>query len=325
VRLGAAGVLTILLVSPQIPVLLEQHAAKVRMDLALSRSHHDPGTLSFAVAGQGTIESEGPKSLAKSAAVLAGFYPARSLILLALCSIPLAAALMVTGYLGLVKGDEVCRLFALVVLAVGIGAVALHLFRTRYMLPLVPHLVLAVARAIQHGTAKPKLRVASLAVGTLILCQYAAGFSRQTPKGHGHPWQDLVSTLQQNYRSGEPVVFDALYSEVPFDYFARHKNFQPQETGFPLSVYDWWDQQEFEGWGGPVILRSDLDQYMIGLSASKPKSLWLVRYEACYYDPHDAFLERLRQLGQVTEIRLPPDSDNSGLKQALRLFRISAY
>jgi hypothetical protein len=140
---------------------------------------------------------------------------------------------------------------------------------------------------------------------------------------HGRPWQNLAGVLQQNYRPGDTVVFDALYAQAPFDYFARQAHFQPRETGFPLSIYDWWDKQPNEAWGGPVILRSDLDEFVTGLSASKPKTVWLVWYETYYYDPHDALLERLSQRGQVTEFRLPPDRDTTDPQEALRLIRVS--
>jgi 4-amino-4-deoxy-L-arabinose transferase-like glycosyltransferase len=321
-KLCAAGVLTLLLVSPGIPLLLEQHAGKAQLDRSLEQSHQDPSALSFGGAAQGSPQPA-VKALAKGAAAMAGFYPSVSPLLLLLCAVPLALALAGATFLGLVKGDEVCRLFCVVTLAIGIGVIALHLTATRYLLPLVPLLVLAVTRAVQHGSTKPQWRVPCLTVGTLILCLYAAGFFRQAFMPHGRPWENLVSTVQQNYRPGDTVVFDALYAQVPFDYFARKAHFQPRETGFPLSVYDWWNKQGFKGWGGPVILHSDLNAFVSGFSASRPRTLWLVLNETYYYDPHDALLGRLRQLGQVTEFRLPPDRDALDPEEVLRLVRVS--
>jgi 4-amino-4-deoxy-L-arabinose transferase-like glycosyltransferase len=323
IRLCAAGILTILFLSPGIPALLERNALKTQLAGALELSHRNPGALSFGDPGQNAGEPARIKGEAKSAAAMAGFYPAASPLLLLLCALPLAVALAGAGYLAIVKGDELCRLFGLMTLAIGMGVIAAHLSATRYLLPLVPLLVLAVARAVQYGSAKPRWRAVSLAAGTLILCLYAAGFFRQAFMPHGRPWQSLVSTLQQNYRPGDTVVFDVLYAQVPFDYFARNAHFQPRESGFPLSIYDWWGKQPNEAWGGPVILRSDLDQYISGLSASRPKTLWVVLYETYYYDPHDALLERLGQLGQVSEFRQPPDRDASDPQEALRLIRIS--
>lgn len=245
-RLCAAGMLTILFISPGIPALLGRNTLKAQMGHALELSHSNPSALSFGGAGQSSIASVGIKGLAKSAAAMAGFYPAASPILLLLCALPLVIVLAEIGYLLFVEGDEVCRLFCVVTLAIGIGVMTLHLSATRYLLPLVPLLVLAVARTVQFWTAKPRWRTASLTIAALILCLYADGFFRQAFMPHGHPWQNLVSTVQQNYRPGDTVVFDALYAQVPFDYFARHTHFYPRESGFPLSIYDWWDKQRNE-------------------------------------------------------------------------------
>jgi hypothetical protein len=324
-KLCAAGALTFILISPGIPVLLQQRAAKARLDQALEFSHRDPSALSFGIAEKSSNDAAQARDLAKSVAAMAGFYPAASPLLLLVCAVPLAVALTGAGFLWVMKGDEVCRLFGTVMLAMGIGVLVLHLYRTRYMLALVPLLVLAIARTVQYGAAIPRWRVPSLATGTLILCLYAAGFFRQTFMPHGHPWQDLVSGLQQNYQPGDKIVFDALYAQVPFDYFARQVNFQPQEDGFPLSIYDWWRTQEFKGWGGPVITHYDLNRFVSGLPASGGKTMWLVLNETYYYDPHDALLESLRQFGQVTEFSFPQGEGASASEDDsnLRLIRIS--
>jgi hypothetical protein len=112
---------------------------------------------------------------------------------------------------------------------------------------------------------------------------------------------------------------------VPFDYFACQAHFHPREDGFPLSVYKWWSQQDFKGWGGPVILRSDVDRFISNQSASRAKTVWLVLYETDYYDPRLALLAKLRQVGHVDEITLPSESDPAAAQeQSLRLIRVSA-
>jgi 4-amino-4-deoxy-L-arabinose transferase-like glycosyltransferase len=325
IRLFAAGLLTILLVSPGVPVLLHQYAGKTQLTRALTLSRQNPGALTFGAPAQNPAEPGGIKVMVKNAAAMLGFYPAASTPLLLLCAIPLVLSLAYAGFLGVIKSDEICRLFCLITLALGVGMFTLHLASTRYMLALIPLLVIAIARAVQVGAAKPRGRVPVIAVATLVLCLYAAGFFRQAVKQHGRPWVNLVGAVQQNYRPGDKVIFDALYAQMSFDYFARHMHFQPEEDGFPLSVYDWWEKQEFKGLGGPVILNSDLDEYVSRLSASRPKAVWLVLNETYYYDPHDALLARLSQLGQVTEIRLPPDPDtpDAQVSPPLRLIRIA--
>ena len=72
-----------------------------------------------------------------------------------------------------------------------------------------------------------------------------------------------------------------------------------------------------------MILRSDLDDFTARLASSDAKTLWIVRYETYFYDPQDALLARLRQLGQVEEISLPPDPDTTSEDESLRLFRVT--
>jgi 4-amino-4-deoxy-L-arabinose transferase-like glycosyltransferase len=319
VRLVATGLLTALLIAPGISPLLYRNSLKHELNHARQASFSNPSALSYGDSDQKVSTLRG---LVKSAAAMAGFYPASSPLLLFFCALPLVLALAGAIYLGLAKNDELCRLFIVMTLAIGIGAVALHLSATRYLLPLVPLLVLAVARTIQQASARPRWRIASLTVASLILCFYAAGFFRQTFVRHGHPWQNLVSAVQQNSKSGDTVAFSALYAQVPFDYFARQTHFQPREVGFPLSIYDWWSKQKNQAWGGPVILRSDLDDFAAHLIASDSKTLWIVRYETYYYDPQDALLARMRQLGKVEEISLPPDPDTTSEEESLRLFRV---
>jgi hypothetical protein len=317
--------LTLLLVLPGIPLLLRQRAGKARLDTAQRLSNQTQGSISFSADEQKPSDLPGKKSIVKSVAAMAGFYPASSLPLLILWAVPLSVALAGVAYLALVRGDQVCRLFGLVALSVGVGVVALRVNTTRHILPLVPILAVALARVVQYWAARVRLRSAGLIIGTLILGLYVAGFFRQAFVHHGRPWQNLVGVVQQNYRPGDEVIFDVLYAQIPFDYFARQVHFRAQETGFPLSIYDWWDKQEFKGWGGPVIMQADLDRLALDIQAQRPNTIWLVLDETYYYDPHNALLARLRRLGQVDESRLPPDPDNPDAEgdESLHLFRLT--
>jgi mannosyltransferase len=324
-RVCVFSLMTLLLVSPGIPVLLHQRAGKNQLEIAKALSRRNPRALSFVAVQQAATTPIGLKTLPKSVAAMAGFYPAPSSLPLLICALPLVIAFAGVAFLLVAEGDEVCRLFAVVLFAVGAGIVAGHLYATRYMLPVVPLLVLALARAVQYWASKPRWRVPSLILGALVLALYAAGLFRQAFAHHGHPWQNLVSAVQQNYRPGDEIIFDVLYTQVPFDYFACQAHFHPREDGFPLSVYKWWGQQDFKGWGGPVILRSDVDRFVSNQSASRAKTVWLVLYETDYYDPRLALLAKLRQVGHVDEITLPSESDPAAAQdQPLRLIRVSA-
>ncbi len=311
IRFVTALLLTGVLTAPGIPVILHQFAGKTQQTQMLTRSYSNPEALSFS---GGVVpppdQSKGITAVPKSLAAVAGLYPATSPVILLLCAIPLLLSVAGMIFLATVKKDELCRLFFVVGIAALIGLTALKLTNTRYTVPLIPLLVLAMARGLQYWTAKPQFRALGLAVGTLILCVYGAGFYRQAAKPHGRPWENIVSAVQQNYHPEDTVVFDALYMQVPFDYFAGHAGFHPNENGFPLPIYSWWNSQAFKGWGSPVILKSDLEHFVSRLAAAKPRGVWLVIFEDQDYDPHDALLARLSQIGQVTEIHLPPDPDD---------------
>jgi uncharacterized membrane protein len=324
-RMCATGVSILVLISPWIPIMLAQRAAKARLDQAVFFSHQNPNALAFGVVEQNLIGFSRIKRLATSAAAMSGYFPSKSHLLLMLCAIPITLAIAGAWYLCLKKRDEVCRLFCIIQVAMGIAVVLLHLQATRYLLSLIPLLVLAIVRTVQFGANVPRWRLPSLTVGTLVLCIYCAGYFRQAIAHHDEPWQTLVNSVRQNYQPGDRVVFEVLYAQVPFDYFARQAHFQPSEEGFPVSIYDWWNGQEYKAWGGPVITHADLNKFDSELSESGVKTLWVVSYETNYYDPHNLMLERLRQLGTLKEFTLPLGADASASQDEspLRLIRIS--
>jgi 4-amino-4-deoxy-L-arabinose transferase-like glycosyltransferase len=319
-RVSLAAVLTLGFVAPGLPIAMTQYHLKKQMDHDLKRSHVDPSALSY---GNEVSLQEFSGSLVKSAAAVAGFYPARSRALILLLALPLVCVFGGIGYLALFKGDELCRLLGMVVLTLSVGIVFVHHGNTRYVLPLVPLLVLAIARVLQYWSASLRWQPVALAAAALLVFVYGAGFYRQVLRPHGHPWQNLVSRVQRGYHEGDQVVFDALYAQVPFDYFAQHQAFRPKETGFPISIYDWWSRQSFEGWSGPVVKLADLNRFVA--AAPRAKTLWLVLYETYYYDPHEQLLRQLREKAQVTEVSLPadPDAEISAEDPGLRLIRVT--
>jgi len=323
-RMLAAGVLTLLFVSPGIPLLLSQRSLKLHHDRQLALSHDNPQALSFAPSGQDPAGKREISSAIRSTAVVVGFYPATSHLIFLFCAIPLACTLAGTAFLGIVKGDEACRLFLIFSAVAFVAVVAAHLGNTRYLLFLIPVLALALARVLQYWRAQwPR---SGAVMGVLVLAGYCAGFVRQVTKPHGTPWQNVVHAIELANQPGDKVVFDVLYSQVPFDYFAQHQNFHPQEAGFPIDIDTWWNMQRHRGFGGPVITQSDLDRFVSDVSRSDARNVWLVLFETYYYDPHDELLERLGQLGQPSEAVLPADPDDQDRSQEdsqIRLIRIS--
>ena len=322
-KLYAVVVLVALLASSGLSLMYRQYQLKVDLDHRLRDSRRNPTALTY---GSGEPEISNALhlrvALAKSSATIAGIYPARVPALLVVCAIPIVCVFIGVVVL-LIRGDALCRLFVLVALSVMAGAFRLHLSNVRYILPLIPLIVLAMARVVQFLSESLRWRVAGRILGVLLVALYLAGFARQALRPRGRPWQNLVNAVQQGYKPGDEVVFNALYAQVPFDYFARHQNFRPEETGFPVSVYEWWAQQPHTAWGGPVITQADLNRSVA--DASKEKTVWIVSYENDYYDPHQALLERLGQMGSATEVPLPlePESQGSESDSGLRLIRFT--
>jgi mannosyltransferase len=314
----AAAILITALVAPGIPTLLSQRAAISQQRVAMQIGAKDPSSLSFG----NYLYEPGPSYLAGQVAWAAGFNLGRPVPLLLVCAVPLTIVLAGAVYLWVANGDPVCSLFGLVMLAVGVGIFALHLYPSRYMILVVPPFLLAIGRVLQYWEVR--WRTLSFALGVLILFAYGARFIRLAVKPSERPWESIVTVLQREYRPGDQVLFNVLFGQVPFDYYSSHSHFFPQEDGFPASIYNWWRSQEFEGWGGPGIVQSDLDKTVAKLSSSRPRIIWLVEFETFYYDPHDLLLAKLSRLGQVTEFHLTSGQDSQTSETfSPRLIRIN--
>ncbi len=307
-RMAAVSAIALLLIVPGIPTLLSQHAGRTRLADDLKNSHSDPQALSFGAPELTPTKAKAAKDYATNFAVAAGFFPAKSPAVFVLCAIPLVLVLGAAAFLWLVRRDEVCLLCGILELALAAGLLVMGLITTRYMLPVVPLVAIAVARAVQYAVEVAHRRTAGLVAAGCIVAVYVAGFGRQVTVPHAQLWHPLIATLRQNYQPEDTVIFSASYAEVPFDYFATHENFHPRETGFPTPIFDWWNSQKFKGWGGPVITQPDLRRFVSALPHSQSRTLWLVLFETYYYDPKDELVSALGQIGDVTEIRVPGDS-----------------
>jgi 4-amino-4-deoxy-L-arabinose transferase-like glycosyltransferase len=319
------ALLTALFTAPGVPLLLRQHANKQVLNQELTTSHTDPRTLSNGVAETGSPKAkELAAKTVENVAAVSGILPVRSHILLVLCALPLVAAFGLIVYLWLARGDEVCRMAVIFGFVFSASVVAAGFENHRYFIPVIPILLLAFARVLQWAFAAVRQPKAALLLGTAIIGIYVAGFYRQAMMKHGRPWSNVVSAIQQRSRPGDTVLFDAVYAQIPFDYEARQHHLAMNETGFPVSVYEWWNEQSFKAWGSPILYKSDLDKFENRFAASGSHTIWLVEYESYYYDPHDEVLDGLGHVGHAVEVPLPEDPDDRGQKPpAVRLFEIS--
>jgi 4-amino-4-deoxy-L-arabinose transferase-like glycosyltransferase len=299
-RLGFAGFLTLALIAPWIPVMLHQHAQRLSEDRALTMSYEDPTSLTFHEAPPKPTLRKRLPTYVYTAGVAIGLYPRHSGIALIGLGLPIVLVLIGVLFLAL-TGDATCRLFLISGFFLLGGMFFLDLTQPRYFLPLLPLLFLAVARAIQVYE-QSRWSLIARTIGVLILVIYSAGLVRQDTKVHPRSWSQLVASVSHNYRPNDVVVFDALYGQVVFDYYARQEGFHPNELGFPESVYHWWERQAYKGWAGPVVHKSDLETIAASIETPpEQRTVWLVLYELRYYDPEDALLERLSQNGNAVE------------------------
>lgn len=322
---GIVAVLVLLFSAPGVPLLLQQLANKKVLNLDLTQSHTNPQALSV---GDNPPSSTNLKTAvvntAENIAAIAGIFPARSRLLFALCAVPLLAAFGFTIYLWLARGDIVCGFMAIFGVVFSLAVIGAGFNNHRYFIPLIPLLVLALARAFEWGWEAQSRRNAALSLAAAVFAVYIAGFLRQAAMPHGRPWSNVIAAIQHNAQPGDLVVFDAVYGQIPFDYTAGQQHVRFQETGFPISVYQWWEEQRFKAWGSPVLYRSDLDDFTRRFAASPAHAVWLVQYESFYYDPFGRVLAGLSRAGHAREIPLPPDPDDRGVQPpSVRLFEIS--
>lgn len=317
--LAVAGAL--ILMGPEFHLLSIQrnHASVNRQRLAAAEN--DPDALLYRTNEQ---QYQAPPSNGlKTAAAAFGIFPAKNKALLVIAAIPLLVLLLGVLYLAFAQADLVCRLFLLVSACLEAGLLLLHANETRYLLLLLPLLVVAFARTVQFLASSPSRKPIAIIAGCAALAVYIAGFARQATRTHGHIWQNGVAALRANYHPQDVVVFDAAYSQIPFDYFAHLQHFTPQEIGYPESTYQWWKEQDIvQGWGGPTLHHADVTRFADDLLHVPGRTVWIVLYEPAYSDPHDALLERLKQSAQITEIPLPPDPDAQFGESGLHLLRV---
>jgi 4-amino-4-deoxy-L-arabinose transferase-like glycosyltransferase len=149
IALVVAAVL--LLLAPGIRLLTVQRANATRAHQIEARANHDPQSLVFGIAAKRDAEARVKRNaLPVNYAAMLGFYPATSKWVFLLAALPLIAAAGLVFYLALVKHDPLCQLLLIVAVSLTCGILAFKAYSTRYLLPLVPLAVLAMARVVQR-------------------------------------------------------------------------------------------------------------------------------------------------------------------------------
>jgi len=322
----ASMAMTGMLIAPWVPVMFHQRSQKLAQGEQLTQSYMDKSALTYGASQPGP-ESASNKTLgfAKAIAAAAGMFPSERVPVGLLLGCPILFTLTAMCFFA-VKGDGCCRLALILAFSVIIGTILLKSHATRFFLPPLPAIFLGMATVLEVIYRKLSIP-ASIALGGLLVSIYAIGFARQVSIEHPRPWSSLVASLRQNYQPHDVIVFDALYCQPLFDYYANDVDLPRNETGFPLPVMKWWEEQRFKGWGGPIIKRNELDAFAKDLESSPSKrTIWVVTFEADYYDPQNALLKRLSLGTRTREINLGSGFRNDQLgtdSGSPRLFAIS--
>jgi hypothetical protein len=300
----ASGCLCLMLIAPWLPVALSQLRVKGEQGRALAAARSNAATLAFTPGGpKHAALATRAKELAVAWGSTAGLYAPKALVLKYGLVVPfvMLGAVFVRG---LARGDTLCWLALTAALLLTIMALALGLGARRYLLGAVPLFILALGRAVQDATGRATLYSSRAALIALV-CVYAAGAWRAAEMRWPQPTVRTAEFLKSRVGKGDRIVYDALYGQVPVDYYLQRMgaDLKPQSMGFPVTVYDWWESQPFRGWGSPVISRTDLDRFVRRLTTmERSRVIWLVLYETDYYDPRDDLLEALRTVSERTSI-----------------------
>ncbi|HEV8600374.1 MAG TPA: glycosyltransferase family 39 protein [Gemmatimonadales bacterium] len=310
-----AGTALALLGLPWAPVLLRQRAAKAELRRVELAARADPASLSYGTDSNPDQDAAVRlRSAVENAASIAGIYPARRPWLLALLAIPLVIPLC----FGLLRARHLRwnRLWLSVGLLTLTGGLVSGITARRFLILLVPPLILALVEALNSLGLRRRALAVGLALATLTL--YVAGTGRVLRTPVARPTAAVVAMLRADVRPGDVVVVSAPYYEILLQYHAGQAGVSLPLRGFPEGIEAWWARQPFKGWGGPAVSEHQLASFIARLRQGEgDHAVWLVLFETRYYDPRQRLLAALREQARSVEPLLP-----QAASAGQRLYRI---
>jgi hypothetical protein len=267
------------------------------------------------------------KDLITNNASILGVFPARNPVVLIVLTLPFLLVCAITVLL-LYRREPWVVLIGLVTAANIAGTLLIGVISRRYLLMLAPFFILLIGLVVERAAQMASFRRAAGAgaLAISILCLYISGTVRVYLTEYDRPTEGLVRFLEEWYGQGELIVFNSLYGQVPFDYQAARMDFKGERRGFPVTIYDWWEDQPFKGWGGPVIRRPDLSEFIAALIDEGQHRLWVVAFENSYYDPRNELITAFRSAGyEVDECEVPAVAGVPQGSDRYQLFRVSRW
>lgn len=298
-----AGTALTMLGLPWVPVLFRQRSAKAELRRVEVAARADPASLSYGTNSNPDLDlASALRSAAENAASAAGVYPAQRAWLLGLLALPLLISLG----LGVRRARQLR--WNRLLLAVGLvtlgGGIAAGITARRFLIPLVPLLILALVEAVEFLAVRRRRLAVGLALAVLTL--YIAGTVRVLRTPVSKPTAAVVALLKAEVRPGDVVVVNAPHYETLLEYHARQAGASFPVRGFPVGIEAWWERQPFKGWGGPAVSEADLASFVARLRREeRDHTVWLVLFETRYFDPKQRLLAVLRENARSVEPLLP--------------------
>jgi len=275
------------------------------LDAAAIAARANPEALNYQTAPASNSRGRSPVSLTANLVSAAGVVPPGKRALLPLVLLPFVV-LFGAATRGVVRGDFAALTSAAVIVATLAGLLALNVDARRYFFATVPFLMLLLVVGYESLSSLRwrSVNLANFSAG-LCLLAYVYGDAQILRTKQERPTDAVARQVAMRAASGDLVIFNGPSSQVPFDYYARRYGLKARETGFPISIEDWWRRQPFKGWGGPNVTRSDLNTFLQTVVPKRPdgSAIWLVLFETRYFDPKNLLLDSLsRRALAATEI-----------------------
>ena len=298
----AATALT-LLGLPWAPVLLRQRAAKTELRRVEMAARADSASLSYGTDTNPDLNAAATaRSAIENAASVAGVYPARKPWALGVLALPILIPLG----LGLLRVRQLRwnrHLLCVAVVTLG-GGIAAGITARRFLILLVPLLILALVEALDSLGLRRRSLAGALALAPLTI--YVAGTTRVLGGHDARPTAAVVALLKAEVKPGDVIVVSAPYYQTLLEYHARQARVSLPMRGFPEGIEAWWQRQPFKGWGGPAVSEEDLAGFVAKLrEAERGHVVWLVLFETRYYDPRQRLLTALRENARSVAPVLP--------------------
>jgi hypothetical protein len=184
------------------------------------------------------------------------------------------------------------------------GGIAAGITARRFLILLVPLLILALVEALDYLALRRRELAIGLGLATVGI--YAAGTIRVLRTPDSRPTAAVVALLKAALQPGDVVVVSAPYYQTLLEYHARQAGAAFPIRGFPEDIESWWARQSFKGWGGPAVSEQQLASFVASLrEEERGRTVWLVLFETRYYDPKQQLLAALRENARSVDPQLP--------------------